>query len=550
MLSRSSLLTAGAVILVGTPAVAQRERLTLSEVPLAVLGTLRPESFDAHWRFLADDLMEGRAPGTRGGDLAAHYIAAQFEALGLRPAWPSGYLQWVPLVASRSETSLVIGAGRRTIVFDEDTDFVAWPLRQEEAIVFDADLVFGGYGIDADEWGWDDFQGRSVAGKILLVRSGEPPRASRSPLQGGATRYGRWSYKVEQAQRAGAVGILLIHSAEAGVGPWSAVQATWGREVPQPERAGSHGMRFAAWITADVARRIVEATGMDYDLLMRRADVPGFRAIEQGARAAVDIRSRFRSFRTPNVVGVLPGSEDTGAASSVYLVAHYDHFGIGPSHEGDSIYNGAVDNASGVAALLTLARGLAAAPNSATHTLVFAATTAGEYDMAGAAALAAMPPTPLDHVACVIALHEMNAWGMTRDIIGVGADLSTIGPVAREAARLEELALADPATAHGDLYDSDQFVFARLGVPVVVLRRGQRAFDDGRLASADPVALFRAVHRHRPTDEIAESMSPDGVLQQVRVLARVAWHFANAPTLPNWLPTSEFGGLRRGAPAR
>ncbi|HWP38190.1 MAG TPA: M28 family peptidase, partial [Gemmatimonadales bacterium] len=348
---------------IAPPALGQRQATRLVEPPPSVLAAVDSAVYEAHLRFLSDDLLEGRSPGSRGGDLAARYIATQFAAAGLKPVWDAGYLQRVQLLGAASEASLVVGAGRRTIVLDAGTDFVAWPAQPDSVVILDADLVFGGYGIEAPEWGWRDFEPGAVAGKVVMVRPGEPGGAADSTLFRGraATRHSRWVAKLDYAARAGAAGILFIHSPEAGRGPWAAVRSKWQRETFLPERASLHGLRFAAWISADAARRIVEATGRDYDLLMRRADVVGFSAIDLDARVAVDMRSRFRSLVTPNVVGML-GAPSAGTDGAVLLVGHYDHLGIGPPVDGDSVYNGAVDNASGIAGLLTLARAMAAAP--------------------------------------------------------------------------------------------------------------------------------------------------------------------------------------------
>lgn len=532
---------------------AQREVPSrLVEPPSVVLAALTPQVINAHMRLLADDLLEGRAPGTRGGDLAARYIVAQFEAAGLKPAGSSAYLQWVPLVGVRSEASLVVGSGRRTIVLTAGADFIVWPDGQDTQTVFDGELVFAGFGIVAPEESWNDFAGPGVTGKVVVVRLGEPDGAEAGAFRGTATtRYSRWTYKIEQARRAGAAGVLLIHGRDGGAGPWDAVVGTWRREVMVPERVGAQGLRFAGWITADAARRIVEATGKDYDVMMRRAEVPGFRAIELGARAALDMRASFRSVRAPNVVGVLDGSDTAAAAEAVYFVAHYDHLGTGPPLNGDSVYNGAVDNASGTAALLVLARAFASAERPPRRTMVFAATTAGESGLAGAARLAGAPPTPLERVAAVINLHEMNVWGRTEDVVGIGAELSTLGSVLGDAARLEGLLVTRPfGEAASEVYASDHFVFAQLGVPILALAPTGRLTAGPDRSGADSPARYRSDRWHRPSDTVGDGMSLSGLVQQLRVLGRVGWHVAQDPALPSWLPSAEFQFGSRRPPSR
>ena len=537
-------------------AIAEAQRPTppgLVEPPAGVLAALTEQILSAHLRFLTDDLLEGRGPGTRGGDLAARYIAAQLQATGLRPVASSSYAQSVPLVGIRSEASLVVGTGRRTMVLDEGTDFVLRPELQDSQIVFDGELVFAGFGIDAPEESWNDFAGGGVAGKVVVVRAGEPGGTDSSAFGGSAaTQYGGWSYKVDQARRAGAAGVLLIHDLAAGAGPWDAVVATWRREIMVPERVGAQGLRFAGWITPEAARRMVEATGKDYALVMRRAEVPGFRAIDLGARAALDLHANIRGVRHANLIGMLDGSDTSAASEPIYFVAHYDHLGIGLPENGDSVYNGAVDNASGTAALLALARAFASASHRPRRSIVFAATTAGEAGLAGAIRLAAGPPMP-ERISAVINLHEIGLWDGSDELVGIGADLSTLGTVLRGAAKLEGLVLSSPSGERaGDIYVSDHSVFARLGVPVLALatqgaRRSVRS-DAGR---SNGTARYRAERWHRPSDEVGEEANLSALVRQLRMLARLGWHVAQDSSPAAWLPGSAFESIpRRTPPAR
>jgi hypothetical protein len=533
------------------PGAAQRVRPeSATPDPLAQgLAAITSHLIEAPLRLLADDVMEGRAPGTRGGDLAARYLASEFAALGLKPGAPDGsFYQWIPMVGLTTEASVVVGAQRRTLVFEPGTEIVAWPERPDSLATLDADIVFAGYGIAAPEWEWDDYKGAAQTGRIVMVLPGEPGTGDSAFFRGDAlTPFGLWTHKLDQAARMGAAGVLMIHTPQAVPFSWSAVDASWSGERVLLDRPPTQSLRFAAWITADAARRIVEATGKDYALMLQRAGLRDFRPLDVGARAAVDLRSRVRRFRSPNVIARLEGSDSVGRTDAVLLTAHYDHLGIRPAKGADSVYNGAVDNASGLGLLLAAATGLTRAGRAPRRSVIFAALTGSEAGWLGAATYVTQPPVPLDHTVAVVNLDRANVWGPTRDIVALGGEQSELQDWITAAARGEHLQVApDPFPRLADFYRSDQVAFARAGLPAVSLRSGVQYVERDSSWGSEQWSTYFDQRYHRPSDQARPDFDYRGLIQTARVLTRLAWSLAESTEFPRWLPGSAFrpAGLR------
>ena len=547
MLNRRWCTGLGLLALSGAPAqgIAQRARPEAAAVePLAQgLAAITPQLIEAPLRLLADDLMEGRAPGTRGGDLAARYLASQFAGLGLRPGAPDGsFYQWVSLVGLTTEVSVVIGAQRRTLVLEPGTEIVAWPERTDSLATLDAEIVFAGYGITAPEWDWDDYKGAAQTGRIVMVLSNEPGAGDSTLFRGTAlTSYGLWTYKLAQAARMGAAGVLLVHTPQTEPLPWAAIQSSWSGERVLLDRPPTQSPRFAAWITSDAARRIVEATGKDYALLFQRARQRDFRPLDVGARAAIDMRSQVRRFRSPNVIARQDGADPLGRDDVVLLTAHYDHLGTRPSQGTDSIFNGAVDNASGLGVMLAVATALTRAGSAPRRSVVFAATTGSEAGGLGAATYLSQPAAPLDRTVAVVNLDRANVWGPTREVVALGGELSTLGDRVAAAARAESLLVApDPYPRLGDFYRSDQVTFARAGIPAVLLRSGVQYPEKDSGWGGEQGRTYLDERYHRPSDQVRQDFDYRGLVQLARVLSRLVWSLAEGTDFPAWLPGVEF----------
>lgn len=539
---------------IATSLQAQQPRSAASRVASAVRA-------DAIWgplRFLSDDLLEGRGTGTRGGDLAAHYIAAQFMLHGLEPAGDSGtWFHSVPIV-TLNPTATFEAAGLRTRLRYRE-DFVAWsenpgtPRQVREAtggglgastnvVTASGELVFVGFGISAPEWNWDDYQGADLRGKILLVLVNDPGLRDPALFRGRVlTYYGRWTYKLEEAARRGAAAVLLVHNDTMATYGWNTVRNSWtGDQVRLLDDPTS--LHVAGWITQSAAAELLRERGHDLAALIQRAYQRGFRPIPTGIEVTLRVESTMRLTTTNNVVGRLPGSDPVLREEVVIIGSHYDHLGIGQPVDGDSIMNGAVDNASGVATMLAVADAFRASGVRPRRSLLFVGFAAEEKGLLGSAALAARAPVPLSRVAAMLNVDVANLYGRTRDIAVLGADQSTLGAVFERAARAEGLRVGSDSMAliRGSFFRSDHFPLARAGVPALSWQSGTD-FVGREPGWAEQIAgEYNRLRYHQPDDELLPWYTVDGAVQQARVLARVAVMVGNAPSQPAWHATSEF----------
>jgi hypothetical protein len=353
----------------------------------AAMAGIDPERIRAHVRFLADDLLEGRGPGVRGGDIAAKYIAAQFEQLGLKPAGDNGtYLQQVNFkgVLTQPSSSASISGQGAPLDLKLVQDYVITNETQTETADVDAPIVFVGFGIDAPEYQWNDYDGVDVKGKVVLVIVNEPPSSDQKFFTGEAlTYYGRWVYKYEQAARQGAVGAIIIHRTDLASYDWDVVRNSWSTEQVFLRDDRDPKLKAAAWVQQDIARKMMASSGLELDAMIKAAGQRGFKARELPLRFKAHTVSEVREFQSPNVLGILPGTQAGAARQAVVYSAHYDHLGIDPRIQGDQIYNGAVDNATGCGVLLELARAYAKSGARPPQPVLFAAVTAEESGLLG-----------------------------------------------------------------------------------------------------------------------------------------------------------------------
>lgn len=499
-------------------------------------------AMDAHLRFLASDLLEGRAPATRGGRIAAEYIAAQFKALGLEPAGTNGsYFQPVALVGMTPQSTLswgTAGAAAESLAYRET--FVAWAERPEADIAASGDVVFVGYGIRAPEWQWDDYKGIDLRGKVLLMLVNDPGLVDSTVFLGKIlTYYGRWTYKLEEAARQGAAGAILIHTTESATYPWEVVRGSWTVEQFKLDQPRSPSLAVAGWVTDAAARSALAKAGFNLDSLTRSAARRDFRPVQTGVRASVRVQSVLRRVESENVVARLPGRDARRAAEAVLITSHWDHKGIGPAIRGDSIYNGAEDNASGIAATLAIAKALTQLPRAA-RSIVFIATTAEESGLLGSEAYVQHPLIPLAQTAAVLNLDLTNVRGATRDIGARGWDRSSLGAVLQASARAESLVVEAEPDVRGTFFRSDHFPFARAGVPALSIYAGDDFIGRPRGWGEEQENLYNQQRYHQPSDEYQPTFRYAGMAQEVRVTVRVARAIANDPALPRWLPSSEF----------
>jgi Zn-dependent M28 family amino/carboxypeptidase len=495
----------------------------------------------AHLEFLADDALEGRAPGTRGGMTAAKYIATQFERLGLQPAGDSGtYFQRVPIISLTPQPTLAIAAPTRTPLTWKD-DYVLWSMRNEDSVALDADAVFVGYGIVAPEAGWNDYEGLDVKGKYVVALVNDPGLVDSTLFRGKIlTYYGRWTYKIEEARRQGAAGILLVHTPESATYPWTTVLSGWtGPQTRLEVPPGS--LVVAGWVTKETAGRLFQQGGKSFPELAAAAAKPGFRGTPLGIRIESSVRSTIRRSETANVLGRLPG-KGALAREAVLIGGHYDHFGIGAPVNGDSIYNGAEDNASGTASVLTVAEAFVRSGVRTSRSLVFVGFAAEESGLIGSQALADNPVIPLKDIAAILNLDVVNLYGRTRDISALGLDQSSLGKQFAQAAAAEGLKVTEnqEALIQGSYFRSDHFSLARMGIPGTSIETGSDFVGRPAGWGKEQHDEYVAKRYHQPSDEILPWFTYDGALQQLRVTVRTAVLVAEAPSQPVWSKTSEF----------
>ncbi len=436
----------------------------------------------AHVKVLASDRFEGRAPGTKGEDLTVAYIADEFKKAGLVPGNPDGtYVQPVPMVGVTVEppSSLVFRKGlqARTLAFRDDV--VAWTKRVQDSVsVKDSEVVFVGYGIEAPEQRWDDYKGVDLAGKTLIVLINDPPvpdPADPSKLDpktfGGRamTYYGRWTYKYEIGAAKKAAAVLIVHETEPAAYPFAVVQGkvTEQFDLLTPDK-GMNRAAIEGWITVDQAKALFAMAGQDFDALKKQAATRAFKPVPFGVTASMTLNNRIRRIDSRNVVGKIVGSDPALRDEFVVFTAHWDHFGVGPAVNGDTIYNGALDNATGVGGLIELARAFARLPVPPKRSLLFLAVTAEEQGLLGSDYYARHPLYPLAKTVGVINMDGLNIYGKTRDLTVVGLGQSELDDYARQAAKEQGREVrADPSPEKGSYFRSDHFPFAKQGVPAI-----------------------------------------------------------------------------------
>jgi Zn-dependent M28 family amino/carboxypeptidase len=516
--------------------------------------TIGAPALRAHVKFLASDLLEGRLPGTRGDQLARAYVAAQLEALGLQPAAPGGgWFQEVPLVGTTSHVqgAMQFSAGdRRLALAFGDEMMVASGVQRERAAWRDAEVVFVGYGITAPEFGWDDFKGVDVRGKVLLVMNNDPE--SDPALFAGKTRlyYGRWTYKYEEAARRGAVGAIIIHTTPSAAYPWQVVRTSWsGQKFSLPDDGGPT-VEVQGWATEAASRAVTALGGQDLDALRAAAERRDFRPVPLGVKVSVSLENELSRTSSANVLARLPGRDPARAGQAVLYTAHHDHLGTipGAAPGADAIYNGAVDNATGVAALLEIARAFAALPRPPARSILFAAVAAEEQGTLGSDYLARHPPVPAGRLAAVINMDAMNVFGRTRDVTVVGYGKSSLdADVAAVAALQGRTVKPEAHPDRGAYYRSDHFPLAKVGVPGAYVGAG----DDfvGRPAGwgeAQREAWGRANY-HQPSDEWRDEYDLSGMVEDAQLLFLLGVRVAEAVKVPTWRPGDEFEAARREA---
>ena len=513
------------------------------------LETITPDRIRWHVKFLSHDLLEGRGTGQRGGDIAAEYIATQFAEYGLKPAGDHGtFMQKVPLVGMTTlpETSFSLipkqGDAMNLKILDE---FVAFDQTQQSQSSVDADVVFVGYGIEAPEFGWDDYKGTDVHGKVLLMLVNEPPSEDAKFFKGKAlTYYGRWTYKYEEAARKGAVGVILVHQTQMASYPWDVVRNSNSGEKSALKVEGP-ALNVASWIQFDVASRLASSSGMKLEKMMQDAQSKDFHPVDMGARLKAHMVSRVRHFESQNVVAMLSGSDRKLADEAVLYTAHYDHLGIRADIQGDNIFNGADDNATGCGILLELARAYSGASIKPRRSILFAAVTAEEQGLLGSEYLGKHPPVPAGKITLDLNYDDVKPLGAPEEVEVSGAERTNFYPSVEATAKEFRLAIRpDSRPEAGHYYRSDHFSLARVGIPSFSINEGTKFKGHTDAWGLEQLSEYTEKHYHQPSDEYHPEMDFVGDSAMARFGFALGWEAAGAVKPIEWQKGDEFETAR------
>ena len=506
--------------------------------------------FQSHLKFLADDLLEGRAPATRGDAVTEKYLVSQLQLLGLEPGGENGtYLQHFPVLGTTASPSmeLVARRGSQEERFKFHEEFVGFSGTQDEDVdITNAEVVFVGYGIVALEQNWDDYKGVDVAGKVLLMMNDDPPGGDPKFFGGKArTYYGRWTYKYEIAARKKAAGAIIIHTNESAGYPFQVVQTSWSGENFSLADSKEDPIKLKAWLSASASKRLTAMSGRDLEAMMKAAQSRKFKPIPLGTNISVHIHNTFRKMTTANVAGLLRGSDTILSKEVVIFTAHFDHLGIVQPVNGDSIDNGAVDNASGVSMVLTLAQGFTHLAQRPKRSLLFLFVGGEEAGTLGSEYYAAHPTFPPGKIVADINLDGVNMFGETRDISMVGkGSINNRHDVDKAANVAGFVVKPDQFPEEGMFYRSDQFSFAAIGVPVAYFDVGVDFVGKPADWGIKMAEEYNDYNYHQPSDEMRSDWTYEGTMQQAKFYFHLGYLLSNQRAMPRWNTGDEFEAVR------
>ena len=529
----------------------------LAQTPPA-LDEFRAEAIRAHVKFLSSDLLEGRGPGTRGDALTTSYLATQFEAMGLQPGGDNGtWFQNVSLLG------LTTNGEKSSVAFNKNGAPALGPLKyrdefaggnqtQVEAADLNSDVVFVGHGVVAPEYKWDDYKGLDVRGKTLVMLVDDPPAHEKEPdlFRGRArTYYGRWTYKYEIGAAKGADAVILIHTDKAAGYGWAVVRNSWtGEQAYVRNQPGQHALKFAGWVTETVAANLFKTAGLDLAAMTKAAASRDFKPVPLGVKLNAHIESAIRPFDTANVIAKLEGSDPKLKEQAVLYTAHHDHIGIGmpdTKNPNDSIYNGAIDNASGVGTVLEIARVWSETTPRPKRSIYFALVAAEEQGLLGSEYLGEKPPIPAGRIALNLNLDALYLFGEVDQVTMIGVDRMTFFPSAQKVTRAMGLEIVpDQAPEQGSYYRSDHFSMARVGVPALSIKQGAAVRGKPAEWGLAQVKEYREKHYHQASDEYDPNFDFRAAVQMGRLAWWLGAEAANAAEMPNWLEGEEFKAVR------
>ncbi|MDB5384708.1 MAG: Aminopeptidase [Planctomycetaceae bacterium] len=516
----------------------------LASEPAEKISADRIKSAVAH---LASDQLEGRSPGTNGEVLATEYLADEFAKAGLKPIGErNSYFQPVPLlrVITSPMSKLQLVTQGNTLDIPCEEGFAGFSQTQQQLEEFDAEAIFVGHGITAPEFDWDDYRGVDVTGKVVVLFTNEPPSEDPKFFGGSAlTYYGRWTYKFEEAARRGAKACFIIHTSETAGYPYSVVRRLEGAQLKR--EPGQPALAFAGWLSSREGERLLGRSGRTVDAALKEANTKGFKAYALGANLKGNISTRVENFTSHNVVGMVEGSDAALKSEAIVFTAHWDHLGVGRSVLGDTIYNGAADNATGCGLLLELARAWAAQSPKPKRSAIFLAVTAEEKGLLGSKYYARNPLIPLNKTALNLNFDMILPLGVPESIVVTGADRTTVWPIVKAAAEKNHLEIEIDQRAHlGIFYRSDHFSMAQAGVPAFSVAAGMKIKGKPADFASQAAKDFNDKVYHSPQDDLKPDWDFAGFVTLSRFILDVARDVANAERLPTWNPGDEFRPAR------
>lgn len=500
------------------------------------------------------DEFEGRGPATPADEKARRYLVEQLQDIGFMPAGPDNTWQQefdvVGITPQMPKQWTFKGRGKSASFKWWDQYMAGSGVQAESGSIKDAEVVFVGYGIQAPEYGWDDFKGQDLKGKVLLMLNNDPDWDP--ALFAGNTRlyYGRWSYKYESAARQGAAGAIIVHTTPSAGYPFQVVQTSWSGEQVELPTENEARIQAKAWLTEDAARKLVALSGNDLDKLIESAKSKEFKPVSLGVTTSFDFKNTIKKSTTANVYGVLPGSDPKLAGEYVIYTAHHDHLGVGePDAKGDKIYNGAMDNAAGVAQLLAIGKAFKALPKGAQRrSVMLLFVAAEEQGLLGSQYYAMHPTVPPGSIAANMNFDGGNIFGRAKDIVYVGKGKSSLDAVVDAVAQTQGRTVTpDQFLDRGYFYRSDQFSFAKIGVPAMYLDTGTDFIDKPAGWGKQQHEDYEAKRYHQPSDQIDDTWVFDGMVEDAQLGFLVGLIVANSNELPQWVPGDEFEAARKQA---
>jgi Zn-dependent M28 family amino/carboxypeptidase len=536
-----------------TPSV---QRTTIGELP-----DIDTDAVLAHTKILSSDQYEGRGPGTKGEELSVAYLVDQFKKIGLKPGNPNGtYIQKVPLVGITPDpATLTFSKGGTHTELKWKDDVVAWTKHvAETASIDNSELIFVGYGVVAPEFNWDDYKGLDVKGKTLVMLVNDPPVRDPSNESGldaktfggrAMTYYGRWTYKYEIGAEKGAAGVLLIHETEPAGYPFDVVQSKVSEQFDLVTPDKNMGrVAVEGWITLDQGRNLMKMAGQDFDNLKREAATREFKPVPLGVTASMQLHNKLRTIDSKNVVGKLEGRDPRLAGEYVIYTAHWDHLGIGPAVDGDTIYNGARDNASGTAGMLEIARAFTKLTTPPKRSILFLSVTAEEQGLLGSQYYSVTPLYPLSKTLANINIDGLNVNGRTKDLTLIGLGASDLDDYARDAAGEQGRVIrGDAEPEKGFYYRSDHFNFAKFGVPALDPDEGVEYIGKPPEFGVKARSNYTEHDYHKPSDVVKPNWDLSGAREDLKVFLAVGYRIAEADKFPEWKAGNEFRAIREAS---